>query len=184
MPIEIEKKYRLTPAQRERLVQALRASGAADEGEEFEENTTYAGSGLALSNQVLRLRRVGGRGVLTYKQRHSSDGPIKRQREEETRIEDPDAMAAILEALGFKPALVYEKRRATWRLKGTEVVVDELPFGLFAEIEGDESAITEVERELGLVDVEAELATYPRLTRQHGEMRGSVVESRFQTDER
>ncbi|MDT4966620.1 MAG: adenylate cyclase, class 2, partial [Acidobacteriota bacterium] len=106
------------------------------------------------------------------------------QREEETRIEDPDAMAAILEALGFKPALVYEKRRATWRLKGTEVVVDELPFGLFAEIEGDESAITEVERELGLVDVEAELATYPRLTRQHGEMRGSVVESRFQTDER
>ena len=179
MTIEIEKKYRLTPAQRESLVQTLRSKGATDEGEEFEENTTYSGGSLASGNQVLRLRRVAGRGTLTYKQRHPSDGPIKRQREEETEIEDPEAMAAILEALGYKPALVYEKRRATWRFKGAEVVVDELPFGLFAEIEGDENTILEVEKELGLVDVEAELATYPRLTRQHGQTRGDVIESRF-----
>jgi predicted adenylyl cyclase CyaB len=56
--------------------------------------------------------------------------------EEETDVADPEAMEAILEALGFTPALVYEKRRQTWRLGKTEIVIDVLPFGLFMEIEG------------------------------------------------
>jgi hypothetical protein len=59
-------------------------------------------------------------------------------------------------------------------------VVDELPFGLFAEIEGEENAIFEVEQQLGLADAEAEMDSYPQLARRHGEKRGDVVEARFQ----
>jgi adenylate cyclase class 2 len=180
MAIEIEKKYRLTRQQHEALLRRLRESSAVAAGEDFEENTLYAGGNLQTGRQALRLRRVGGRAILTYKERFASTTAIKQQREEETGVEDAQALAAILDALGYKPALIYEKRRATWLVKGAEVVIDELPFGLFAEIEGEENAILEVEAQLGLADAEAEMATYPELTRRHGEKRGDVIEARFQ----
>jgi adenylate cyclase class IV len=88
-------------------------------------------------------------------------------------------MAAILEALGYRPALIYEKRRETWHLAGAVVVIDELPFGLFAEIEGEENSIKEAERLLELENAEAETATYPQLTKQYGERKGATIEARF-----
>ncbi|HYJ45543.1 MAG TPA: class IV adenylate cyclase [Pyrinomonadaceae bacterium] len=179
MGIEIEKKYRLTRDQYLRLSESLRAGGARSLGKEFEENTLYAGGSLDLSRQVLRVRRVGGRAVLTYKERFRSDSAIRHNREDETLVEDAEALSAILNALGFRPALCYEKRRATWAWLDTEIVVDELPFGLFAEIEGEENSIHEVEARLGLADVEAEMATYPELTRRHGVRRGEMIEARF-----
>lgn len=179
MGLEIEKKYRLTREQYESLLRRLRESGAVGLGEEFEENTLYAGGQLDLSRQALRLRRVGDQAIFTYKERDVSGADIKRHREDETVIEDAEALNSILGALGFKPSLVYEKRRSTWRLKDVEVVIDVLPFGLFAEIEGEENAIREVEEELGLAHVAAEMATYPELTSRHGIKRGEVIEARF-----
>ncbi len=179
MGIEIEKKYRLTRDEREQLIGRLRESGATHESEEFEENTLYAGNNLDAGKQVLRLRRVGGRAILTYKERGTSESAIRRHREDETVVEDAEALAAILDALGYKPALVYEKRRATWKLKGAEIVVDELPFGLFVEIEGEENIIIEAEQSLGLAKAEAEMATYPELTGRHGQKQGDVIEARF-----
>jgi predicted adenylyl cyclase CyaB len=113
MPIEIEKKYRLSKKQREEVLQRLPKIGAKRKGEEFEVNTLYAGDTLELGHSVLRLRRVGKQAVLTYKERFPTSSTIKHQREDETRVDDPQAMELILEALGFTPALVYEKRRET-----------------------------------------------------------------------
>jgi adenylate cyclase class 2 len=179
MAIEIEKKYRLTPDRRERLSRRLREVCATRQGEEFEENTLYAGGQLHTRPCVLRLRRIGDAAILTYKERYPSASAIKHQREDETRVEDAAAMAAILEALGYRPALVYEKRRETWHVAGAEVVLDELPFGLFLEIEGDEAAIEAAEKLLDLSDVEAEMATYPQLAHAYGQRRGEIVEARF-----
>ena len=180
MGIEIEKKYRLDRELWERLPARLAASGARESGvEEFEENTLYGGQGLDPRRRVLRLRRAGGRAVFTYKERDATRDAVKRQREEETEVSDAAALAAILDALGYRPALVYEKRRTTWQLGGAEVVLDELPFGLFAEIEGEEQEILEAERLLGLGAAEAEHLSYPALTLRHGTERGGVVEARF-----
>lgn len=179
MAIEIEKKYRLTSEERERVLKRLREVNAQFCSEAFEENTLYSGGVVDIKNCVLRLRRVGGSAILTFKERFPSTSAIKRQREDETRVEDADAMAAILDGLGYRPVLVYEKRRATWRLADTEVVVDELPFGLFMEIEGEEKAIENAEVLLGLEKVKAEMATYPQLAAQHGKKVGNVTESRF-----
>jgi adenylate cyclase class 2 len=180
MATEIEKKYRLTNEQRERLAQRLRELGAVLQSKEFEENTLYSGGSLNPRRQVLRLRRVGGEAVLTYKEGGDSDSAVKRRREDETRVEDAAATGAILEAIGFSPALVYEKRRATWHLNQAEVVIDELPFGSFAEIEGEEHEIEKVERLLNLSSAEAEMASYPELTERYGERRGRIIEARFQ----
>ena len=180
MPIEIEKKYRLESGQVGPLRRRLKEAGAEGEGTaEFEENVIYTGPGLDPARRVLRLRRKGGRAVFTFKERDLSGSPVKRQREEETEVSDAGALAAILEALGYRPALVYEKRRETWHVAGTEVVIDELPFGLFVEIEGEEARILEAEKLLGLDRAEAEHAPYPSLTLRHGTKRGDVVEARF-----
>ncbi|HEY0546293.1 MAG TPA: class IV adenylate cyclase [Pyrinomonadaceae bacterium] len=179
MGLEIEKKYRLTKDERERVSERLRSVGAEFRGAEFEENTLYSGGVINQQNCTLRLRRVEGHAVLTYKERFPSASAIKHQREDETRIDDAEAMAAILDALGYKPALVYEKRRATWRIGETEVVIDELPFGFFMEIEAEERAIVEAEKTLELDGIEAEMQTYPQLTRQHGLKNGELIEARF-----
>lgn len=179
MAIEIEKKYRLDEPAANRLVSALRAAGATDEGEEFEENILFSGGSLDPSRSVLRLRRVANRATLTYKERYPSESAIKHQREDETAIADPDSLVQILDALGFKPALVYEKRRRIWRLGGAEIVVDQLPFGWYAEIEGGEAAIVAAELAVGLENAEPEELTYPELAKQFGRNNGDVIESRF-----
>jgi len=177
--IEIEKKYRLTERQRKEVLSRLPEIGARRIGEEFEENTLYAGESLDLDRSVLRLRRVGKRGTLTYKERFPSRSDIKHQQEDETGVADPEAMASILDAIGFIPALVYEKRRESWALGKTEIVIDELPFGLFMEIEGDESGIREVEAKLSMKRLKSENSTYPQLTLAHGKDQGGVIEARF-----
>lgn len=177
--IEVEKKFRLTKRQRDTVLKRLPEIGASLEGEEFEENTLYDGEVLKSDTCVLRLRRIGKNATLTYKKRIPSSSAIKQQREEETAIADPEAMAAILEALGFTPALVYEKRRQTWRLGNTEIVIDVLPFGLFMEIEGRANEIKTVERKLGLKGLRAEHATYPQLTKKHGKLYDGLIEARF-----
>jgi len=177
--IEIEKKYRLTAEQRDRVLQRLKEVDAEDRGEEFEENTIYGGGGLQRGTSVLRLRRVGKKALLTYKERFPGSAAVKHQREDETAVDDPSAMALILDALGFKPLLVYEKRRRTWSLGQTEVVIDELPFGLFMEIEGDEREIEAAEQTLEIDGLPAEHDTYPHLTEKHGHRLGDVIEARF-----
>jgi len=179
MPIEIEKKYRLTGRQRSQLLRKLQTVGATRQSEEFEENTLYSGKGIDARNAALRLRRAGDRTTLTYKKRFPSRSSIKRQQEEETEVADADALDSILRALGYKAALVYETRRLTWTLDETEIVIDELPFGQFMEIEGLEADIGKVERKLGAAGFEAELETYPALTRAHGKANGDVIEARF-----
>jgi len=177
--IEVEKKFRLTARQRDTLLKRLPEIGAQLEREDFEENTLYDGEALHDHSCVLRLRRVGGRSTLTFKQRLPGTSAIKHQREDETGVGDPEAMAAILEALGFTAALIYEKRRQTWRLGQTEIVIDVLPFGLFMEIEGRANEIKSVERKLGMKGLRAEHATYPQLTAKHGKRYDGLIEARF-----
>ena len=179
MAIEIEKKYRLTNQQRTDLTRRLGEIGAHFWGEDFEENTLYEGGPIDFNRSVLRLRRASDTATLTYKERLTVNSDAKHQREEETKIGNPDAMQSILEAIGFSARVVYEKRRQTWQIDDTEVVVDELPFGLFLEIEGSEEGIATVEEKLGMSKLEVEPATYPQLTRKLGRRTGDIIEARF-----
>lgn len=179
MGVEIEKKYRLTTEQRNFLEQRLPELGAEFKSEVFEENTLYRGKGLEVKRALLRLRRVGASATLAYKESLPGTSSIKRRREDETLVHDPESMNAILAALGFVPGLIYEKRRRTWRLGAAEIVLDELPFGLFMEIEGDESEIEAIEAKLEIKGLKHEKATYPQLTAKHGTPRGKLVEARF-----
>jgi len=179
MAIEIEKKYRLNAAQFEQISKALAEIGAAFQGEDFEENTLYRGGILDEKNAVLRVRKIAEKTILTYKRRIQNEFDVKQQIEYETEIGSAEEIENIIENLGFARSLVYEKRRQTWNFRQVEIVLDELPFGLFMEIEGSITAIREAEMFLGAEDFAVEHETYPRLTAKYGRKNGELIEARF-----
>ena len=179
MAIEIEKKYRLTAEQREQILTKLKELGASFSHEDFEVNDLYGGGVLEAEQAVLRVRKMEVKTILTYKKRIEDTSSIKQQIEYETEVADGEEIEKIITSLGFKKALIYEKRRQTWHLRNVEVLMDELPFGLFMEIEGGQSEILEAEKLLKIENLPAVMETYPLLTAQHGEKRGEMIEARF-----
>lgn len=179
MTIEIEKKYQLTSAQYSTVLSTLNEIGAVFDREDFEENILFGGGILDEQSAVLRLRKVGDKTTLTFKQRISNNLAIKQQIEHETEVSSLTGIEQIIECLGFKPRLIYEKRRKTFHFKNTEIVLDELPFGLFMEIEGTVTDIELAEIMLEAEDFVTEHGSYPSLTAQFGSQNGDVFEARF-----
>lgn len=94
-------------------------------------------------DELLRLRQDTAV-VLTYKGRslETEQGSEVKVREElEMTVGDWETAVALFQRLGFQPTQVYEKYRETFRLGTVVVTLDELPYGNFIELEGDEAAI-------------------------------------------
>lgn len=180
MGIEIEKKYRLDKKRLVELAAKLNELGAEFRSEVFEENYLHKGGQLEERSAVLRLRKIADSTILTYKERVKTDTDIKHRIEYETAVADVDAMEKIIESLGYKLSTVYEKHRKTWHFLDVEVVLDELPFGVYMEIEGEVEAIAEAERVLEITDLEPEPRGYPRLAVKFGKLIGEVSEARFE----
>ncbi len=179
MAIEIEKKFILSDDRRRHVLGNLKEFDAKYIGEDFEENVLYQGGILSEKGAVLRIRKIEGKTILTYKQRVQNDSDVKHQIEYETIVENAEETEKIIESLGFEKALIYEKRRQTWLFRETEIVLDELPFGQYMEIEGSMIAIAEVEILLDIENLEVENETYPHLTRRFGVQKEKLIEARF-----
>jgi len=179
MAIETEKKFRLQEKQFNRLPGLLKKLGAIFEGEVFERNYLHRGRILSDRDAVLRLRKTGDRSILTYKESIGPEKALKQKIEFETEVADVDAMEEIIRKLGYRLAIVYEKRRRTWHMDNVEIVLDELPFGFYMEIEGTERAIIKAEKKLAIKRLVPEIRGYPKLTVRYGRMRKSVMEARF-----
>jgi adenylate cyclase, class 2 len=126
----------------------------------FEDNWLFDGADSALSARqaILRVRRVGDRGVLTFKEKTPDDAPasqFKERIEIETAIEDPENTVAILQRLGYQAWFRYQKYRTVYRadLPGGgafHVMFDETPIGDFVELEGEEDALAQAVGLLGV----------------------------------
>lgn len=112
----------------------------------FEYNVRYEDAAHTLGPReiVLRLRRDSGV-RLTYKAPPPSgaDLPpgVRTRFEAEVTVSNFETMDLILQRLGYHPQVVYEKYRTTYTLGEAEIVLDEMPFGTFTEIEGEAPAI-------------------------------------------
>lgn len=179
MAIEIEKKYRIDKRLLVELTARLGDLGAVFSYETFEENYLHRGGLLDGRAAVLRLRKTETRTTLTYKEKVPTENDFKHQIEFETEVSDVDATENIIEKLGYKLSVIYEKHRKAWHLGNVEVVLDELPFGYYMEIEGSMVDIITVEKQLGADKLELEARGYPRLTLKYGKPVAGVMESRF-----
>lgn len=130
----------------------------------YERNVRYenAERSLTASGVVVRLRQ-DTRARLTYKEGSSAQGGIVTRTELEVEVSDFDTMQTILDKLGYHPHLVYEKYRTTYELDGAEIVLDEMPYGNFVEIEGEAAAIESLIKRLGLQDTPRLSGSYTTL---------------------
>ena len=127
----------------------------------YERNVRYEDAQSTLTGRgiVVRLRQ-DSRVRLTYKESGKAVDGILSRYEAEVEVSDFDAMQTILGKLGYTPYFVYEKYRTTYTLDGCEVVLDELPYGNFVEIEGTAEAITAAIQRLNLERLPRLTASY------------------------
>ncbi len=91
---------------------------------------------LRAKAHVLRLRQ-DTEARLTYKGASKNKRGVLDREEIEFIVEDFDKAKQLLAALGYQPIFYYEKYRATYELDKTLIMLDELPYGNFVEIEGE-----------------------------------------------
>jgi adenylate cyclase class 2 len=102
---------------------------------------------LTSEGKVLRLRQ-DHRGSLTFKE-PGGDPHIRTELEFE--VGEPEKARQFLESLGYQVIFIYEKYRETYALEPCAIMLDELPFGQFVEIEGASiEAVQQTGRQLGL----------------------------------
>lgn len=131
--IEIEAKYYVSDL--EPLRKILQTLGAKLTCERvLERNWRFDTSDRRLTQhgEVLRIRE-DHRIRLTYKR--PIQGTLERT-EIEIEVDNRLKTKLFLEAIGYKVFFVYEKYRETFELDDAEVVLDEVPYGSFVEIEG------------------------------------------------
>ncbi len=93
---------------------------------------------LAKAFQALRLRQ-DRKARLTFKGAADLASAVSSREEIEVEVGDIQTAREILEALGYRVVVSYEKYRAAYQFGGVEVSVDEMPFGNFCEIEGPDT---------------------------------------------
>lgn len=132
-----------------------------------EMNTVYdlPGDVLRKRGALLRLREYGGRWTLTFKDKAVAQSRHKSRPEIETAVQNGQAMAQILGALGFREKFSYEKFRSEWTDKHGHVVLDETPVGNFGEIEGTPEWIDRIAEQLGITQKQYIKASYSELFR-------------------
>src|SRR5436305_11521546 len=163
MAQEVEIKFRI--ADIDALIRKLRDSGFQLETPRTHEmNTLYDLPGQILRQQgaLLRIREYGGQWTITYKGK-GEVGRHKSRKEIETRVEDGQSLAGIIEAVGFQSGFRYEKFRTEWSDGQGHVVVDETPIGNFGEIEGSPEWIDTVAGRLDISEDNYITASYAQL---------------------
>ena len=143
MPLEKELKY--LDADHDKMRHKLENSEAEYVGIWFEENIVFDDESRSLREQLLllRLRRKGSKYVVTVKKppQEGGSGKLKVYEEYEVNVSDFEQTKQIFAVLGYTPAFRYEKVREKWLLNGVEICLDLLPFGMFAELEGEEENV-------------------------------------------
>ncbi len=149
-----------------RVRQRLEALGARlVQPRVHERNLRFDTPDRALTRQrrVLRLRQ-DRRATLTYKGPGDAHAAVATREEIEVPVGDFAAARRLLEALGYRVVLEYEKYRAVYAWREALVMLDETPLGDFVEVEGpSEAAIRAVAADLGLTWEHRLTASYAAL---------------------
>jgi adenylate cyclase class 2 len=75
---------------------------------------------------------------LTFKGPSENSNGVLSRTELETTVGDLETAQHIFEALGYSQILTYEKYRTIYEILGCHIMLDELPFGDFVEIEASD----------------------------------------------
>jgi len=134
---ETEAKFYVSDLERiRRRLQALETSLIQERVLEINLRFDLPGGRLRSEGRVLRLRQ-DTQTRLTYKGASENRQGVLDRTEIEFSVSDFEKAKQFLEALGYQPLFYYEKYRTTCELAGCHIMLDELPYGTFVEIEGE-----------------------------------------------
>jgi len=91
---------------------------------------------LRSEGRVLRLRQ-DTEARFTYKSPSTNQQGVLSHTEIEFTVSDFEKAKEFLKALGYQKLIEYEKYRTTYQWEKTLIMLDELPYGNFVEIEGE-----------------------------------------------
>ena len=151
MPEEIEAKFYVTnlPGLRAKL---MNLSASVKQKRVYEQNLRFDTPSMTLSTEkkVLRLRQ-DEKIRLTFKGPGYLQDAVLVRPEFEVEVSDFEQTRQILEGLGYQVYSLYEKYRETLCLDGVDVMLDEMPYGNFVELEGPSTQSVKVlARKIGL----------------------------------
>ena len=147
----VEKEVKFQVYEPEILLGRLKRQGARCLGKAFQHTIRMDDRESSLGKRDVALRvRSGFNNVVTVKRKTEVIGDAIAHREEyEAEVEDIEIFRKMFQVLGFDWERIMDKYRMDFEFHDTVVSLDELPFGIFAEIEGDDDKILEAAELLG-----------------------------------
>lgn len=157
--IEKELKFKITDPSL--IIKNLLDNGAVILNQSKEKTIRFDTPNLDLEKKGVFIRvREGSKKTITLKEKIGDNYDFKARKETEFQIEDIDNMKYILEKIGLTYIRIFEKYRINLSYKNTVISIDELPFGLFLEIEGEDNDLITVVNDLKLDINQKILGTY------------------------
>jgi adenylate cyclase class 2 len=157
--------------------QLERLGSARVSARHFEDNhlLDFPDESLHREHRLIRIRKIEGRGVLTYKGPPRPDGLFKTREELETSFGDADLALRIFEQIGMRAYFRYQKYRQEFELDGVHIAVDETPIGNYVELEGAKESIHGLAQKLGFKESQFVSLSYYSLFEEHCRKTGIVL---------
>ncbi len=174
---DIEKEVKLRLEDPEEIIRVLKARGAVCRGRVFQHTIRLDDRAGSLGERGVSLRVRTGLGQTVTVKRKLADAHLAVREEYEAEVADIEVFRRMFRTLGFDWERVMDKYRMDFAFRGTLVSVDELPFGFFMEIEGEEDGIMAAAGALGFGPEEMIGVSYWKLFEEHKRASGLAAES-------
>ena len=152
----------------EPIKKQLKLIGAKKESSVFEKNIIFDKNNTFKNNDCLLRIRSDKKITMCYKGPREKSDTMQIREEIEFEVSNLEKATQFIERLGFKQTKIYEKKRETWHHKDTEIVLDELPFGKYIEIEGSKKDIKKTAELLKLNKTQFLTKTYLHIAEEKG----------------
>ncbi|MEI6266401.1 MAG: class IV adenylate cyclase [bacterium] len=147
----IEKEIKIKVENIAEIGEILKRKNAKCLGKSFQRTIRFDTEDCDLEKNKTFIRvRSGFGNVVTLKKKTKTNENVFERVELETEVSDIEIMRKIFHNLGYTREFIMEKYRTNWEYNDTKISFDEMPFGLYVEIEGEEAEIFETAEELGL----------------------------------
>ena len=116
----------------------------------IEKHFDFNDNKISKNKESFRLRKIGDKVELTYKNSGTKDKNFKIREETEIELKDFKTMNKIIQKLGLKCIKYREKKRTSFKLNKLKFEIDKYPkIPSYLEIEGSKKDIKEILKLLG-----------------------------------
>lgn len=128
----------------------------------MEKTIRYDNDDLKYSNNGIFIRTKSGmKNVLTLKEIPTDSSNTSFERiTTEIEVDNINKIGYILEKMGLTKKFIMEKYRLFFKYDNVDILIDELPFGIYLEIKGEDNEINRVTKMLNIDEADLIKMTY------------------------